>query len=367
MKKGEEGCVASLVRFMDYFRGTERQALPLSRVEREEALAYAFFKKLRFAENNGEPFCPKCGCTKHYELNNPDRSKYPVYKCAGSECYKQYTLTSGTLFNSRKLPYSVLLKLVVQFVEGVNGASALQAHFDVGCQYMAAYHNEMKLRDAMASDRDRISLAGLIEMDGLHICKQSPKENLSWQRKGKDRRNHDLNRVIMVVRQRGGATVGFADMDENAVTAHAAMRALVPSTENPHIFVDDHAAYSNLGVFGKLHVVQHAKWYSVPDKESPTGRKSTNLVESANSRIRCGQRGIYRHWDPVWLDLYAAEFGWRETMSRRDNGTAIAELIGLALRHPVSRNFCGYYQHYQFPDADLKRPEHRWSKVFRAT
>ena len=63
-----------------------------------EKQAENFFRKIRWAETNGRPVCPCCGSTKkHYFLDT--RKKW---KCR--DCYKQFTITSGTLFSSHKLP-----------------------------------------------------------------------------------------------------------------------------------------------------------------------------------------------------------------------------------------------------------------------
>ena len=54
------------------------------------------FAKLRWADTDGEPVCPECGCLEHYNLKSR-----PVWKCKG--CGKQFSITSGTIFHSRKL------------------------------------------------------------------------------------------------------------------------------------------------------------------------------------------------------------------------------------------------------------------------
>jgi len=335
---------------------------PIPRVidEREEALAFAFFKKIRFMENGGEPFCPECGGTAHYVLTN--RSRYPVFKCATSGCYKQYSVTSGTIFHSRKLPYSVLLKIVTQFVVGVKGDSVVQGHIKANCQYKSAYHNVMKLREAMASYRDTVKLQGQIEIDGIHIG--GPPRWRNIKKSKKDDSNKVNKRVIMVIRQRDGDTVAFADNSENEESAYRAMDALILPGHQPDIYCDEAKVYGALAGLGRLHVVTHAIGFSLPDPTSPDGRASTNLAESWNSRVRRGERGEYHHFAPTWLDLYASEFAWRENVRRLGDGAAIAKLIGLALGHPVSRHFKGYGQRYLLPDAELKRPEVRWRVVF---
>lgn len=53
--------------------------------------AHAKFVELRFAENNGSPFCPRCGSVIVYAI--PTRR---TWQCRA--CKKQFSVTSGTIF-----------------------------------------------------------------------------------------------------------------------------------------------------------------------------------------------------------------------------------------------------------------------------
>jgi transposase-like protein len=77
----------------------EARTLSLAVVMRmSDEEAYARFVAIRFAANGGEPFCPHCGTLKVYTL-----AETPIrWKCGG--CRRKFSVTSGTLFHSRKLP-----------------------------------------------------------------------------------------------------------------------------------------------------------------------------------------------------------------------------------------------------------------------
>jgi hypothetical protein len=61
-----------------------------------DAEAFDTFKRVRFAANDGEPFCPHCGVAKVYTL-----AETPIrWKC--SNCRKKFSVTSGTLFQKRR-------------------------------------------------------------------------------------------------------------------------------------------------------------------------------------------------------------------------------------------------------------------------
>jgi transposase-like protein len=74
------------------------RTLSLSAVARmSDEEAHARFVAIRWADNNGEPYCPRCGCLDVYGF----RCR-PIWRCKA--CGKQFSVTSGTMFHSRKLP-----------------------------------------------------------------------------------------------------------------------------------------------------------------------------------------------------------------------------------------------------------------------
>ena len=58
--------------------------------------AFETFKAIRWASTEGDPFCPRCGCVQIYNLSDNRR-----FKCAA--CLHKFSVTSGTIFASRKL------------------------------------------------------------------------------------------------------------------------------------------------------------------------------------------------------------------------------------------------------------------------
>jgi hypothetical protein len=81
--------------------------------------ARSAFKLIRWADTNGEPVCAKCGCVEAYEI-----ATRKIFKCKG--CLAQFSLTSGTIFASRKLPIRDILAAIAIFANGAKGHSALQ-------------------------------------------------------------------------------------------------------------------------------------------------------------------------------------------------------------------------------------------------
>jgi len=128
------------------------RSLSLTQVFRmSDEQAYETFCHLRWPETDGEAVCPKCGCTETYNIMSRRR-----FKCVA--CYHQFSVTSGTIFASRKLSFVDLLAAIVIFVNGAKGVSALQVSRDLCVQYKTAFFLSHKLREAMALEVQNVAL-----------------------------------------------------------------------------------------------------------------------------------------------------------------------------------------------------------------
>jgi len=75
--------------------------LPVNKVIRmSEDAAYNSLQRARWPETKGKPYCPHCGVMKCYVLTRRR------FECTG--CRKEFTVTSDTIFASRKLPFRML-------------------------------------------------------------------------------------------------------------------------------------------------------------------------------------------------------------------------------------------------------------------
>src|SRR5438552_2065422 len=124
------------------------KSLTLGQVARmSDGEAERVFIRLRWQDNGGEPYCPKCGCTICYASR---RKGCVRYQCKA--CQKDFSLTSGTLFASRKLPLRAYLMAIAIFANEVKGKSMLAMSRDLGTSYKTSFVLAHKLREAMASD-----------------------------------------------------------------------------------------------------------------------------------------------------------------------------------------------------------------------
>ena len=186
------------------------RTLSLKAIYRDgEEKAYAKFCEIRWTETKGEPICPRCGSLDRYDI--PSRRKF---QCKG--CGYQFSVTSGTVFASRKMAFVDLLGAICIFVNAVKGISALQLSRDLDCQYRTAFVLAHKLRESLASEIKDAKLEGEVEIDGAYFGGSIRPANLKADRIDRRRALYQTGkrRVVVALRQRHGRTLPFVMQSE---------------------------------------------------------------------------------------------------------------------------------------------------------
>ena len=312
-----------------FLLSTKARTLSLAKVLRlSDQEAFDTFKAIRWADNNGDAYCPKCGCTAHYFLKNRR-----MWRCKG--CGWQYSVTSGTIFASRKLALQDILGAIAIFVNGAKGHSALQLSRDLDVQYKTAFVLAHKLREAMASEISDEKLSGEVEIDGCymggHIRPANYKENridrrLAVHQTGK-------RRVVVIMRERNGRSLPFVFKSEDASIPTIEQHVAPNST----IYADEASSWDSLHARYPMKRINHSEAYS-------DGQACTNQAESFFSRLRRAEIGTHHHIAGPYLSSYADEMAWRENNRRQSNGAQYLKVASAGLRHQVSRNWKGYWQ-----------------------
>ena len=85
------------------------RTLSLSAVARmSDEEAHAKFVEIRWADTEGKPYCPECGCAKVYAY-----ATRKLWKC--SACRYQFSVTARTIFQDRKRPIRDYLLAIAIF------------------------------------------------------------------------------------------------------------------------------------------------------------------------------------------------------------------------------------------------------------
>ncbi len=290
--------------------------------------AFETFKAIRWAETDGEPYCPRCGCVSVYSYK-----VRRVFKCKA--CEAQFSLTTGTIFASRKMSLRDLLAAIAIFVNGAKGISTLELSRHLDCQYKTAFVLAHKLREALGAElRDR-KLSGHVEVDGAYFGGYVKPENRKEDRK--DRRLKEnrtgKRKVVVIMRERGGKSFPFVCTGEDESVPTIRERVEVGTT----VYADEAPSWDALHAKYDTRRINHSIAFRDEDA-------CTNQAESFFSRLRRAEIGTHHHISGRYLRSYANEMAWREDNRRIDNGRLYLMTAAAAMAHPVSRDWKGYWQ-----------------------
>ena len=292
-----------------------------------EGEAREAFAAIRWSDNQGEPYCPKCGCANVYAC--PSRG---IYKCKG--CAAQFSPTSGTIFANRKLAVREYLLAIAIFCNGAKGISALQLSRDLRVQYRTAYVLAHKLREIMAEQANVSKVGGEVEIDGAYFGGHVRPAN--WKVNRRDRRlrfnRSPKRRVVVIMRERQGRTLPFVFKAEDQAIPTIEAKVAPGST----IYADEAGSWNDLHSRFLTKRINHQEAYS-------DGEACTNQAESFFSRMRRAEIGTHHHIAGPYLASYADEFAWREDNRRVSNGEQFLMVANGAAKHPISRQWCGYW------------------------
>lgn len=305
------------------------KTLSLVKVMRmSEEEAKTAFRQIRWADTDGAPVCPECGCLDHYDLKTRQ-----VYKCKG--CGKQFSITSGTIFHGRKLHVRDILAAIAIFINGAKGYSALQLSRDLGVDYKTAFVLLHKVREAIEIARAEGALSGDVEVDGAYFGGYVKPANERKDRKDRRKKIHQNGKrqVVVAVRERGGRTITRVSSNEAAGVAVVTKHVTPGST----VHADEASHWDRLAAYFPTKRINHKEAYS---KDGAC----TNQAESFFSRLRRAEIGIHHHIAGKYLHAYAAEMAWREDMNREPNGIQFAMAVGAVTAAEQSKVWRGYWQ-----------------------
>jgi transposase-like protein len=294
-----------------------------------EDAAYATFCRMRWPETEGQAVCPRCDCAATYAIAT--RRKFKCKACA-----HQFSVTSGTIFASRKMAFVDLLAAICLTVNAAKGVSMVQLSRDLDCQYKTAFVLAHKLREAMASEvHTGEVLDGHVEVDGAYFGGTIRPENHKADRVDRRLARHQTGarRVVVAFRERLGRTLPFVTRTEAEGVALAVTHVDPLATMS----ADEATHWDDLHAQWPMHRVNHSQSYSDHGKH-------TNWVESYFARRRRMVSGQHHHVSPGYLHQYANQAAWLEDNRRQSNSALAMALTEAAMGSPVSRAWKGYWQ-----------------------
>src|SRR6267142_5457198 len=273
-----------------------------------------YIEKMRWP--NGELGCVHCGevgrvstITRSEGKNKRNR----IYQCLA--CGKQFSATSGTIFNDTHLPLTKWFLAIALICEAKKGVSAKQLERHLGVNYRTAWHLAHRIREAMQEGASL--LTGVVEVDETYLAPKKPRKGKPYVKKEK----HD---IVLGIRQRDGKLrlVPIADAKTSEIEP-LLMKHISP---NATLQTDKSMVYEIIGKrrFAN-HRIDHIRTYV-------EGENNTNTVENAFSLLKRGVYGTFHKVSIKHLGRYCNEFSYRfnrrgiqermfdETLKRLVNG-----------------------------------------------
>jgi transposase-like protein len=295
------------------------------------------FRKVRWPETNGAPVCPNCGGLDAYDCRRPNGASR--FRCRA--CRKDFSVTSGTLFASHKMPLRGYLAAIAIFCNEVKGKSALALSRDLGVSYKAAFVLAHKLREAMAEEMKGRIVGGegaVAEVDGGYFGGYVKPANLKEDRK--DRRlsqnQSGKRKVVVIIRERNGNSLPAVFRTEGQALGFIKARVAKGTVIN----ADEASSWDGLHAHFEMKRINHQEAYSL-------NGACTNWAEEYFSRLRRAEAGHHHHIAGAYLLRYAQEASWREDHRRSSNGEQVHAVAGLAMHKKTSPDFVGYWQRHQ--------------------
>lgn len=302
-----------------------------------DAEAETTFRQVRWSETNGEPVCPICGGLDAYDCRRPNGA--PRFRCRA--CQKDFSITSGTLFASHKLPLRLYLAAIAIFCNEVKGKSMLAMSRDLGLSYKAAFVLCHKMREAMAAELKGRTLGGedkVAEVDGAYFGGYSKPANMRENRV--DRRLAEnqtgKRKVVVIIRERDGESLPAVFRSEAAATRFIASHVKPGTVVN----ADEASSWDGLHAKFEMKRINHSQAYSLDGA-------CTNWAEEYFSRLRRAEVGHHHHISGPYLLRYAQEAAWREDSRRVANGEQVVQVATLAMANKPSVDFSGYWQRHK--------------------
>ena len=243
------------------------------------------------------PECPACGHKQHYYLASQKR-----WKC--KECYKQFTVKLGTIFEESPIPLSKWMVALWMLVNCRNGISSYEVARDLGITQKSAWFMLHRLRLAL-QETHTTKLGGLsgapVEVDETFIGGKA--RNMHKERRLRMRvRDLASKTIVMGMLERGGKVRAKVVPDRNKPTLEQVIHENVYYGSQVH--TDELAGYYQLIENFDHKIINHLEAYV---KENV----HTQGIENFWSCLKRGLHGTYVAVEPFHLFRYVDEQAFR--------------------------------------------------------
>lgn len=237
--------------------------------------------------------CSTCGKVPYYKIRN--RRAYACGSC-GRHVYP----LAGTIFHKSSTALTDWFHAIYMMSSNKSGTSATQIQRELGVTYKTAWRMMHQIRSLMGVTEEPFK--GEVEMDETFVHPNTYKRSSASIRYGLDSRRK--GEVLFGIIERGGKAKVWHVKSAGARVLKPLIREHV--TQGTTIHTDGYQAYLTLPRDGYEH-----RWTNHSIGEYYREDSYTQNVENLWSHLKRGIKGVYRHVDARYLQLYANEFAWR--------------------------------------------------------
>lgn len=260
--------------------------------------------------------CPHCEHNDGFRLISRPR----IVECA--LCGRQTSITAGTIFERSHVPLTNWFLVIFLFAQDKGGASATRLSKQLGINYPTMWFMLQRLRVAMATRDENLTLAGYIELDEAFF---------GGRTKGKGPRKGKVEVLVLVESE--GKQAGNLVMKVIPSAQYEDLKSVIAK------FVEAEPAgqWVRTDGWGTHHAVSTLGHRLNMNRISP--EEQDKVMRCANLAISLAKRffkGTYHHFCKIHIQRYLDEFCYR--WNRRDHFSQLAlHLITASVLHgPVS-------------------------------
>jgi len=260
------------------------------------------------------PVCPACSHKEHYYLKSQRR-----WKC--KECYKQFSVKVGTIFEDSALGLDKWLAALWMLVNCKNGISSYEVARDLGISKKSAWFMMHRLRRAL--QRGSLMKVGgggsEVEVDETFIGGKARNMHLDKrQRRITGTGGKDKTAVMGILERDGEVRTIVVPNRRRNVLQEEVKKHVAAGTA---LYTDALLSYDGLANDYAHKVIDHAESYV-------DGRVHTNSLENFWSLLKRGISGTYVSVEPFHLFRYLDEQTFRYNNRKEMND---ADRFNLAL------------------------------------
>lgn len=265
--------------------------------------------------------CPSCGHNDGYRLSDGRTVECCV-------CNRQLSITSGTIFEKTKTPLPTWFLIIYEMAQDKGGASVLKLSKRLGMHYDTVWNIAAKIREAMGSRDQNVTLAGYIELDEAFFGGRS---KVKKSREKREAPTHGKIPVLVMVESEGHQA-GNLVMEVVDSVFYEDLRPVIEK----NVESEPGGQWFRSDGWGSHHVVielgHHIKMTPIPQSKLDDVLRCVSLAISHAKRLF---KGTYHHFCKKHIQRYLDEFCYRWNRRHLERQLATHLIGACALCGPI--------------------------------